>query len=185
MSRVELILYATPTGALADQLDDLFARLRRSAPTTAQTYPPHCTLTGFFRRPADAVPRILGELAGAHDDIGAVPAEPVEVLALHRREDWVGLELRSPWLHQLTAAFVDRHVIGPGDDPLRPKDWLHLSAAYGDGDLAAAQPLVADLDPALAAEWEVDLWQRDEDGTWTRHRHRGWSAATRQYPDET
>jgi ubiquitin-associated SH3 domain-containing protein len=173
VSTAELILYATPTGALADQLDVVFERLRRSAPTTAQTYPPHCTLTGFFRRDADTVPRILEELRGAHDDVGTMPAAPVEVVALHRRPDWVGLELRSLWLQQLTAAFVDRHAVGPGDDHLRPKDWLHLSVAYGDGDLAAAQPLVADLDPVLAAEWEVDLWQRHEDGTWTRHRHRG------------
>ncbi|MDG2026150.1 MAG: hypothetical protein P8J50_03515 [Acidimicrobiales bacterium] len=50
MSRAELILYATPTGPLAEELDRLFAQFAERAPTTAQTYPPHCTLTGFFQR---------------------------------------------------------------------------------------------------------------------------------------
>ena len=48
MSRRELILYATPTGPLADACDRFFAAVESIGPTVAQTYPPHCTLTGFF-----------------------------------------------------------------------------------------------------------------------------------------
>ena len=43
----ELILYATPTGPLADACAAYFGAVE---PTTAQTYPPHVTLTGFFHR---------------------------------------------------------------------------------------------------------------------------------------
>jgi alpha-D-ribose 1-methylphosphonate 5-triphosphate diphosphatase len=48
--RRELILYATPTRPLADQCNTFFEAAADLGPTSAQLYPPHCTLTGFFRR---------------------------------------------------------------------------------------------------------------------------------------
>lgn len=165
MIRAELILYATPVGPLADALTDAFERIDRVAPTTAQTYPPHCTLTGFFHRSPSAIIRVRDEVARAEAD--AAPGA-VEVVALHRRTDWIGLELRSEWLHDTTARFVQGHQLGPGDDELRPKDWLHLSIAYGNGDLADADEALGQLDPALPASWEIALWQRHPDGAWTR-----------------
>ncbi|GJM39588.1 MAG: hypothetical protein DHS20C19_29550 [Acidimicrobiales bacterium] len=165
MSRAELILYATPNGPLADALYELFDRLRRDAPTTAQTYPPHCTLTGFFHRGRADVARVIDD---AHAAVTAVaPPASVTVERLRLAPDWVGLELTAPWLLAVTEAFADRHVLGDGDDALRPKDWLHLSIAYGDGDLDTAASLASEMDPTLDAAWDVGVWERAADGSWT------------------
>ena len=169
MSRAELILYATPTGPLADQLDRLHRDLADTVPSTAQRYPPHCTLTGFFHRDADEIDEVVAEVAGAVADVGAEPADPVRIVGLHRRADWVGLELESPWLQDVTARFVELHRRRATDDALRPKDWLHLSIAYGVDDLRQAGEAAADLDLTLPVDWEVGLWQRHDDGGWTRH----------------
>ncbi len=81
---------------------------------------------------------------------------------------WVGLELSSSWLLDSTTAFVEQHVLDIDDDPLRPKDWLHLNIAYGDGDIDEAARIAADLDPSLEANWEITLWEQDADGSWDR-----------------
>ncbi len=71
MPRAQLILYAIPTGLLAEQCDRLFRMVRAIAPTTAQTYPPHCTLTGFFQRPENAdVRKSFCRAAGKHQSDG-------------------------------------------------------------------------------------------------------------------
>ena len=164
MSRAELILYATPTGPLATALDALFDELRSAAPTTAQSYPPHCTLTGFFHRDPEEVDRITGEVERATATV--VPG-PVTVARLQFADRWIGLELNSRWLLEVTTAFGATHRLDPHDDPLRPKDWLHLSLAYGDGDLDGARERIRRADLPMDASWVVGLWQRHADGAWT------------------
>jgi ubiquitin-associated SH3 domain-containing protein len=163
----ELILYATPAGPLAAALEEVFDRIRGHGATTAQGYPPHCTLTGFFHRDRSEIPRIVAEIDAASATVER-PVGGVDIIGLHHRPDWVGLELASDWLHRLTARFVELHAVGRTDDPLRPKDWLHLSIGYGVDDLRAAVDATDDLDIALACAWEVGLWQRHPDGAWSR-----------------
>lgn len=172
MTAAELILYATPTGELADACERFFAAASDIGPTTAQTYPPHCTLTGFFRRPQDRVEFAIAEIKTMLADWGAVPDDAVTITALTRSDEWIGFELRSPWLISLTAAVVGHHRMLPGEDALRPKDWLHLSLAYGEtpslcpyGDLVDRMG----LDHTLPGSWEVAVWQREPSGNWHRH----------------
>ncbi len=170
----ELILYATPTGALADQCDRYFEHLEAAGlATTAQTYPPHCTLTGFFHRPADRAEAVAAEFNRGLAAAGPVPDDSVEVVGLVTKHDWVGLELRSSWLHELTVALAEAHVPSADDDRLRIKDWLHLSLAYGVADLdrqaEAARKMV---DPEASVGWEVGLWERRQD------RERAWLRLT-------
>jgi ubiquitin-associated SH3 domain-containing protein len=170
-ARRELILYAVPTGPLAGAIDRYFAALRGDpAPTTAQTYPPHCTLTGFFRRDDQGASNAIDRMGRAIDQAGPVPDDAVDIVGLTADERWVGLELRSTWLADLAATAAARHQEGPGDDPIRLKDWLHLSLAYGLDDLTTHAALALDsIDPTLDAGWEVALWERHRDGAWTRH----------------
>lgn len=168
MSRDELILYATPFGPLGEQLDALDEELQVAGPTTAQTYPPHCTLTGFFHRRPAAVPRIVDEVAQTLAEVGPCPVDGVEIVALRDEPGWIGLELRSDWLLAVTAGFVARHRVEDGDDALRPKDWPHVSIAYGDGDMAPAQARLDRIDPTLPAAWRIGLWRRGRDGSWAR-----------------
>lgn len=174
-----LILYATPTGPLAAACHRFFDILSHDGPdpdpgpgpTTAQTYPPHCTLTGFFRRAGDRARDTITSMGRMVSEAGPVPRDAVEVAALSHHGDWVGLELRSPWLIELTAAIVAAHPPRGDEDALRPKDWLHLSLAYGVPDVGPYLPLAdALVDPALPAGWDVRVWERRDDGTWYRHR---------------
>lgn len=182
-TRRELILYATPTGPLAEQCAAYFdAASQTLGPTTAQTYPPHCTLTGFFRRTDAGVARAVAEIAPVIAAAGPVPGDAVTVVGCHATAEWVGLELRSPWLSDLAASVADGHTLAPGDDALRLKDWLHLSLAYGTAiDRPAADrssiALLLDrygalaevmIDPNAAVGWEVGLWERTDQG-WVRH----------------
>lgn len=167
----ELILYATPVGPLADAVDHYFETVAEELmPTTAQTYPPHCTLTGFFHRDDDGARVAIEEIGRAVADAGPVPAGAVEIVALHGQEEWVGLELRAPWLQALTRRIAADHRPGPGQDALRVKRWLHLSLAYGIDDLAPHARLAeTTVDPGLGVVWEVSLWERRRDGSWIRH----------------
>lgn len=168
--RRELILYATPTGPLADAIMAYFERVDELGSTTAQSYPPHCTLTGFFRRDSNGTDRVAAELAVAIRRAGPPPVEWVEVVQLMVTDRWVGLELRSPWMLDFTARFVDEHGRRPGDDPIRLKDWLHLSLAYGLPELGPHARLACDMiDPSLDVGWELALWERHPDQTWTRY----------------
>lgn len=170
MATSELIFYATPTGELAAACDRYFAAATALGPTTAQTYPPHCTLTGFFRRPAERVAEITAEIQQVIADAGPVPDDAVSYLGLLDRPGWVGFELRSLWLAERTADVVLAHRLQPEDDALRPKDWLHLSLAYGVGDIDPYRNLATEhpLDPAPGGGWELALWERRADGAWRR-----------------
>lgn len=170
MTTAELILYATPSGPLGDALDDLFRQIAERGSTTAQDFPPHCTLTGFFHRDHADIPRIAAEVDHAIATIDRTSIDAVGIVALHRRPDWVGLELASGWLRDLTAGFVDAHVVGANDDAIRPKDWLHLSIGYGVDDLGATTRATDGLDLTLPVDWEIALWQRHADGSWSRLR---------------
>lgn len=164
MTRRELIVYAVPEGELADACERFFAAAREIGPTSAHAYPPHCTLTGFFRRRSVRVGGVVAEVR----TLVAGRSISVEVLDLSITDRWVGLVLGSPDLLALTDAFVRAHQLDEGDDALRPKDWLHLSLAYGADDLTAHAALARQcVDPTAAATWRVGLWERSSDGTWT------------------
>lgn len=164
--RCELIVYATPTGDLAEQCATYFQRVSgRLGGTVAQTYPPHITLTGFFHRRPEAVARVVHEIGAVIDIRGPVPEGAVTIAELRAADGWVGLVIESPWLVSLTAAIVDAHTLTEGDDALRPKDWLHLSLAYGfDGASGSfedyANEARATVDPTSGCGWQVGVWER-------------------------
>lgn len=168
MTTAELILYATPAGPLADELAGVYELISRTQPTTAQDYPPHCTLTGFFHRDADDIARIVTEIRDTLAAADPRPSDAVAVAALHQRSDWVGLEINSPWLAGVTEQFVRRHTLNDGDDPLRPKDWLHVSIGYGSGHGPHTIAATREFDHTLSATWDVGLWRRFADGSFSR-----------------
>lgn len=158
----ELILYAVPTGELAEQLDDLFA----SFDTVAQRYPPHCTLTGFFHD--DDIARYVDAAARASEPV------VVDVTGPHAGDDaWIGLEVHSSGLERVTARFADA-VAEPRTrlDALRRKQWLHVSLAYGHDPALHAALLArceAAIDSTARGGWELRLYERGAGDTWTVH----------------
>ena len=168
----DLILYATPSGPLGEQIDRYLTLTHdRFGPNNAHQYPAHCTLTGFFHDVPRSIPDYLAALAHARAQLGAPPEPMVSIERMRVDGGWYGLELRSRWLIELTAGFkrLAPNVARP--DEVRLKTWLHLSLAYGfDAQYALDLASVASSGIDLTADigWDVALWQRDG-SIWTRH----------------
>lgn len=173
----ELILYVVPVGPLGVAIDAFFSEVAMR-PTKAQLYPPHCTLTGFFHDGADAISRYVTAAARV--------ARPVRVDILQLRTGaWIGLELRSPDLEQLTRDFAACVAsVESRRDAIRVKDWLHLSLAYGHDETDGhdlAQLATKLVDPAAEVTWELRLYER-RGGEWIIH---GSWPLPRQEPSQT
>jgi hypothetical protein len=170
----ELIVYACPTGALAEAVARFYAASQaRFGPNSAHAYPPHITLTGFFHDDHAAIPIYRAALAAAHAEAMAQrPAQPVTITELALTAEFHGLLIASPWLEALAADFAGRAHSPTRRDALRLKSWLHLSLAYNFrpehraalGDLARAM-----VDPAATVGWELRLYERLPDGGWVIH----------------
>ncbi len=172
---MNLIVYACPAGALAAQLERYFAAsLARFGPNSAHAYMPHVTLTGFFDDAPQSVPVYAAALEAALEAAHpGIPEPPLTITDMLLRDTFHGLTIESPWLRALVADFAARADSPTRASPLRLKDWLHLSLAYGfapeqgDGLAALARALV---DAAAQVTWELRLYERLPDGGWVCHR---------------
>ena len=170
----QLIVYACPVGELADQLDAYFAQSRVACgPNAAHHYMPHCTLTGFFEDTTSRIPAYAaGLVRSLQQHQRSHPHPPIVVTSLTFREHWHGLELSADWLRQLIADFATAATSPTQPSPLRLKDWLHVSLAYGfaaehrEGLQHLAEHLI---NPQSSVDWELRLYERHADGTWTCH----------------
>ena len=153
MNERELIVYATPTGALADQCATYFARAEELGGTTAQTYPPHCTLTGFFRRRPDRVPAIVDCVTEHIASTAHPPQGAVTVVGLRQLDDWIGLELDSSWLIDWTSRLAE-HFRFNGAPPIYidtwPEKWSKYHHLFEDGLKFAGLALWTSYNLALA-----------------------------------
>ncbi|HEY9646941.1 MAG TPA: hypothetical protein V6C88_11255 [Chroococcidiopsis sp.] len=169
----QFIVYACPTGPLADQLAHYFEHsLRQCGRNAAHAYMPHCSLTGFFRDDETAAPLYRRAIAQALSQAPPCPDPVIAITGLHFRPDWHGLELQSDWLKQLIANFAQLSISCTRDEPLRLKTWLHLSLAYDfPTDRAAHLTHLAQthIDPHAPVGWELRFYQRHPDHTWTCH----------------
>ncbi|RZM77892.1 hypothetical protein [Leptolyngbya iicbica] len=170
----KLIVYACPVGELADQLAVYFERSRATCgPNLAHHYMPHCTLTGFFEDTVSSIPHYVDGLARSlQRHRRSQPQPPIGVKALTFRAQWHGLELSSDWLKQLIADFASAANSPTRSAPLRLKDWLHLSLAYGfeSEHRQVLQQLAEDfVKPQASVAWELRFYERHEDNSWTCH----------------
>lgn len=170
----KLIVYACPVGELADQLETYFSKSRVACgPNQAHQYMPHCTLTGFFEDQANSIPKYVQALERSLKRYRrSQPTPPITVTDLTFRPNWHGLELSSDWVKKLLLDFVCTATSPTRKTSLRPKDWLHLSLAYGfeasqhEVLMTLAQALV---EPQSSVEWELRFYQQHPDGAWTCH----------------
>jgi ubiquitin-associated SH3 domain-containing protein len=170
---VELIVYACPSGELAQQLEDYFEQSQRLVgKNTAHSYMPHCTLTGFFHDIETAIPLYLQALDQTFIQAQPYPHPVVTITQMTFRSDWHGLELQSDWLQQRMTDFAKLAQSPTRSEDLRLKIWLHLSLAYEFQSEQAdelAQLARQLINPKASVEWEVRFYQRYPDRTWSCH----------------
>ena len=170
----KFIVYACPVGELAAQLEAYWAKSRLACgPNQAHQYMPHCTLTGFFEDVPSSVPHYTQTLERSLQRYRrSQPYPPLTITGLRFDANWHGLELSSDWLKALILDFVCTAPSPTRKAPLRPKDWLHLSVAYGfKPDQAATLQRLAQevIDPHASASWELRFYQRQPDLSWRCH----------------
>lgn len=170
-SRATLIVYACPVGALAQSLARYFrVAAERFGPNEAHAYMPHITVTGFFH---DTDPDLGGYSAAldqAMRQAGTTCSVTVGDLLLN--DDFHGLTIESPWLQAVGSEFAARAPAVTRTDAVRPKDWLHLSLAYGFAPAAAdglAQLAREIVDPRSPCTWELRLYERHGGNRWVAH----------------
>lgn len=172
VAAVEFILYACPQGPLAAQLKTYFQKSwLLCGANTAHRYMPHCTLTGFFK---DEVAAVEHYLQGVEQTLCDRPLnQPVATITqMSFQADWHGLVVQSSWLIDFTADFAQRANSPTRLEPLRLKDWLHVSLAYGFQPQQAGclqQLAEALIDPRSPVDWELRFYQRFTDNTWICH----------------
>jgi ubiquitin-associated SH3 domain-containing protein len=170
----KFIVYACPVGELAKQIDLFFEKsLSLCGPNQAHSYMPHCTLTGFFEDVSSAVPKYTQKLERSYKRFRRSQPDPaIAVKDISFRPDWHGLELASDWLRKLVLDFACTATSPTRKSPLRPKEWLHLSLAYGfSADHAETLERLARelVDPLAAVEWELRFYQQNPDQNWICH----------------
>jgi ubiquitin-associated SH3 domain-containing protein len=100
------------------------------------------------------------------------PLPVMTVTGLTLTEQFHGLELESPWLKEVTAVFAQTAYSPTRTEPIRPKEWLHLSLAYGFPLLQhflLAQMAREVVDAQTAVSWELRFYERHPNHTWTCH----------------
>jgi ubiquitin-associated SH3 domain-containing protein len=179
----ELIVYACPTGPLAEQIDSFFARsLQQFGPNTAHRYMPHCTLTGFFHDRPASIPVYVDALdAALNATRSSMPQPPLQITAMVLSDMFKYLKVESDWMIDTIRDFAGRVHSPTRSDDLRLKSWLHLSLAYDHA--PEHEMLLNDLarrciDPAAQADWDLRFYERFPTDQWTLHA--SWKIATTQ-----
>ncbi|MBE9048210.1 hypothetical protein IQ255_28120 [Pleurocapsales cyanobacterium LEGE 10410] len=166
----QFIVYACPTGELAENLTKYFAKSRELAgENTAHKYMPHCTLTGFFTDELSSVPFYLQALSKAYLEAQNDLSLNITITDLAFSENWHGLELQSNSLKQLISNFARLEQSPTRQEPLRLKDWLHLSLAYNFNpeDREQLKDLAREIINIQAeVNWELRFYQKNPDWTW-------------------
>lgn len=174
IAMAEFIVYVCPTGELAEQIQRFFEEsLVQHGANTAHAYMPHCTLTGFFEDRFAAVPLYTQRLTRSYKRAYPSRTDPIiTVEGLTFKADWHGLELQSPWLKHLMVDFACTAVSPTRKSALRPKNWLHLSLAYGfpsEQSDALSKLATSLVDPQAAVAWELCFYERRSPKDWCCH----------------
>lgn len=170
----KFILYICPTGPLAEQIEQYYVHARAEVgPNPAHDYMPHGSLTGFFPDEPATTAGYVALLAQLVAEFA--PSQPTPVLRITHvmlNERFHGLELESPWLKALTAAFAERAESPTRPEAIRCKEWLHLSFAYGFPP-EQHEPLLrlagALIDPTAPVQWALRFYERHSGQRWTCH----------------
>lgn len=173
----QYIVYACPTGELNRQLELYFAQSRELfGANKAHLYMPHCTLTGFFTDRASSIPFYLDALEQAYQEVRSSRSLNVAIEKLIVSKDWHGLELQAEGVKEAIANFARYERSLTRQEPLRLKDWLHLSLAYGfeEQHRSGLQQLAQTaIDLQSEVGWELRFYQKQPDWTW--HCLKSWS----------
>ncbi|KAI4502165.1 hypothetical protein M0802_002847 [Mischocyttarus mexicanus] len=158
----QYVLYACPTGALADALSKFWIESEQLGWNGALNYIPHITLVSFFQVSDELEPEFvyaLNNIINRDEPYNRVHLEP------YISENFMGLFVKdedAEWLNKISANYVAKlstfqiaakHQVKP----------LHLTLAYQfpSNLFQPLRTMVEKLQPAAVDNWELRLYSRD------------------------
>ena len=173
MTTDRFIVYACPMGELNRQIELYLQKSQEfCGRNRSHFYMPHCTLTGFFADEHSAIPIYVQALERAYNQAKQenISLEIcLKTLIFH--PDWHGLEIEALGLQTLIDTFIKLADSPTRSQEIRPKEWLHLSFAYEfeKKQQKTLMRLAEEIDPFAPVTWELRLYQRHADWSWTCH----------------
>lgn len=171
MTTATFIIYACPVGELHQQILTYFEKSRTlCGENAAHKYMPHCTLTGFFEDQTSTIDLYCQALKTTYQT--HKNSLEIDIVALLLKEKWQGLQLQGENLKNAIAHFAQIAQSPTRNEPIRLKDWLHLSFAYSyppEQQEKLAQLASEIINIQAPVEWELRFYQRHPDWTWTCH----------------
>ncbi|KZC13855.1 Ubiquitin-associated and SH3 domain-containing protein B [Dufourea novaeangliae] len=161
-SQREYVLYACPTGALAEQLLRFWSETKELTWNGAHNYMPHITLVPFFKAPDGSI----GELIDALENIVNQDKLRNHIeLETYVSPNFMGLfvkETNTDWLENVALRYVNK-LAGLGISAEPQLNSFHLTLLYQfPSKLYQQLRLMAEkLTPTASANWELRLYSRD------------------------
>lgn len=174
METEKFIVYACPTGELCQQIETYYQISQTTCGlNSAHQYMPHCSLTGFFEASSRDIPLFIDTLNQAYQQQqDKNKSLSLEVLGIIFKPEWQGLELEGKAVKNLIHDFIQKIDKSNLTVKIRPKDWLHLSLAYGfqpQHHLTLKQLAQEYVNPQTPTAWELRFYQYYGNGKWTCH----------------
>ncbi|XP_043490897.1 protein UBASH3A homolog isoform X1 [Polistes fuscatus] len=158
----QYVLYACPTGALAETLSKFWVESEQLGWNGALNYMPHITLVSFFQVSDELEPEFvysLNNIIDRNEPYSRVHLEP------YISPNFMGLFVKdedAKWLNKISANYaaklstfniVANHQVKP----------LHLTLAYQfpSNLFQPLRTMVEKLEPATVDNWELRLYSRD------------------------
>ncbi|KAF2352343.1 Histidine phosphatase superfamily clade-1 [Trinorchestia longiramus] len=165
----EYVLYLRPTGPLNVQIYEFWEQMLESVGrNAAQNLMPHITLCSHFKV-ADEHSAELGEmLVSAAKSVLTASSLPLPLpLEKYTSQNYMGLFVTSPAapvLHSIKRHFIQLATsVCPGVSGSSTEEDLHLTLAYSytAQQYVRLEPLVAAVDVAAPATWQLCLYSRE------------------------
>lgn len=158
----QYVLYACPTGPLAEQLELFWSESKDLGWNGAHNFIPHITLVSFF----DAPDQFTKELANALENVVHQDGlhEHIE-LETYVSPNFMGLfvkDVNAEWLKNVALRYVSKMAaLGITAEPQVKS--LHLTLAYQfpSNLFQPLRSMVEKLGPNPSANWELRLYSRD------------------------
>ncbi|XP_015180456.1 PREDICTED: protein UBASH3A homolog isoform X4 [Polistes dominula] len=158
----QYVLYACPTGALAENLSKFWVESEQLGWNGALNYMPHITLVSFFQVSDELEPEFvysLNNIIDRNESYNRVHFEP------YISPNFMGLFVKdedAKWLNEISANYVAKlstyNIIA--NHQVKP---LHLTLAYQfpSNLFQPLRTMVEKLKPATVDNWEIRLYSRD------------------------
>ncbi|CAL7940728.1 unnamed protein product [Xylocopa violacea] len=158
----QYVLYACPTGELAEQLVRFWSESKELIWNGAHNYMPHVTLVSFFKAPDESVEELVSALETTINQ-SELP-ENIE-LETYVSPNFMGLfvkQVNTDWLKHIAIRYVNKlSSLGISAEPQVKSFHLTLAYQFPSNLYQQLRSMVEKFTLACPTNWELRLYSRD------------------------